>query len=177
MQLGVGGGENAHVDAAGLRRAYALQLAGLKHAQQLGLLAQRDVGDLVQKKRAAVGQFEAADAVGARVGKCAFHVAEDFALEGALRQSAGVDGDQRHARARRSGVQQLGDNLLAGAVLAGDEHVGVGGADLRDQLEHRLHGGRAGDELRHAFGAEQAIFKLQAGARGAGPGAARHARG
>jgi hypothetical protein len=115
-----------------------------KHAQQLGLLAQGDVGDLVEKERAAVGQLEAADAIGARVGECAFDVAEDFALEGSLGQAAGVDGDQRHARAGRGGVQQLGDDLLAGAVLAGDEHVGVGGADLRDQFEHRLHGGRAG---------------------------------
>ena len=46
----------------------------------------RDVGDFVEKERAAVGQFEAADAIGARVGECAFDVAEDFALEGAFRQ-------------------------------------------------------------------------------------------
>ena len=78
-----------------MRRAYALQFAGLKHAQQLGLLAQRDVGDFVEKERAAVGQFEAADAVGARVGECAFDVAEYFAFEGSLGQAAGVDGYER----------------------------------------------------------------------------------
>ena len=87
VQLGIGGGENAHVDAPRLRRADPLQFAGLEHAQQLGLLAHGDVGDLVEKQRAAVGQFEAADAVGARVGECAFDVAEDFALEGALGQA------------------------------------------------------------------------------------------
>ncbi len=58
-------------------------------------------------------------------------------------------------------MEQLGDDLLAGAVFAGDEHVGVGGADLRDQFQDRLHGGSAGDELRHAFGAQQAVFELQ----------------
>ena len=58
-------------------------------------------------------------------------------------------------------MQQLGDDLLAGAVLAGDEHVGVGGADLRDEFQHRLHGRRAGDELRHAFGAQQAVLQFQ----------------
>ena len=63
--------------------------------------------------------------------------------------------------ARRGGMQQLGHDLLAGAMLAGDEHVGVGGSDLRDQFEHRLHGGRAGHKLRHAFGAQQAVFHLQ----------------
>ena len=157
-----------------MRRAYALQLAGLKHAQQLGLLAHRDVGDFVQKKRAAIGQFEAADAVGARIGECALDVAEDFALEGALRQSAGVDGHQRHARARRGGVQQLGDNLLAGAVLAGDEDVGVGRTNLRNQFEHRLHGGRSGDKLRHAFRAEQAVLKFQLARAAQGLVQARH---
>jgi hypothetical protein len=67
---------------------------------------------------------------------------------------------ERAARGE-SGVQQLGDDLLAGAVLAGDEHVGVRGPDLRNELEHRLHGRRSGDKLRHAFGAQQAVLKLQ----------------
>ena len=153
--------KNAHIHAARLRRAYTLQFSGLQHAQQLGLLAHRHVGDLVQKERAAVGQLEAADAVGARVGECALHVAEDFALEGALRQPAGVHGHQRHARSRRSGMQQLGHNLLARTVFAGDEDVGVGRADLRNQFQHRLHGRRAGDKLRHAVGAQQAVLQFQ----------------
>ena len=159
--LRVGGGEHAHVDAPGLRGADPLQFAGFKHAQQLGLLAQGNVGDFIEEERAAVGQFEAADAVGARIGECAFDVAEYLAFEGAFRQPAGIDGHQRHARARRSGVQQLGDDLFAGAVFAGDEHVGVGGANLGDQLQHRLHRGRAGDKVRHAFGAQQAVFEFE----------------
>ena len=58
-------------------------------------------------------------------------------------------------------MEQLGDDLLAGAMLAGNEHVGIGGADLRDEFEHRLHGRRADHELRHAFGAEQAVFEFK----------------
>ena len=50
VQIRVGGGEQAHIDAAGLRGADAFQFARLQNAQQLGLLAQRDVGDLVEKK-------------------------------------------------------------------------------------------------------------------------------
>ncbi len=95
VQLGVGRREHAHIDAAGLRGAHALQFAGFKHAQKLGLLAQRNVGDFVEEERAAVGEFEAPDAIGARIGKCAFDVAEDLAFEGAFGQSAGVDGNQR----------------------------------------------------------------------------------
>ena len=62
VQLGVGGGENAHIDAPGLRGSHALQLAGFKNAQELGLLAHGDVGNLVEKQRApVVGQLEASE--------------------------------------------------------------------------------------------------------------------
>ena len=102
----VGGAEQPHIHAPRLRGSHTLQFASLQHAQQLGLLAQRDVGDLIEKKRASVGQLEAPDAVGARVGECALNVAEDFALEGTFGQSARVDRNQRHARraARRRGA-------------------------------------------------------------------------
>ena len=40
VQVGVGGGEHAHVDRLRPRGADALDLAGLEHAQELGLLAQ-----------------------------------------------------------------------------------------------------------------------------------------
>jgi len=58
-------------------------------------------------------------------------------------------------------VKQLGDDLLAGAVFPGDKHVGVRGADLCDELEHRLHGWCASHEFRHAFSAEQAVFEFK----------------
>ena len=41
-----------------------LELAGLEDPEQAGLLAQADVGDLVEKERAAVGHLEAAHPVG-----------------------------------------------------------------------------------------------------------------
>jgi hypothetical protein len=130
-------------------------------AEKLGLLAKGDVGDLIKKQRAAVGQLKAADAIGARISERSLDVAEDLALEGAFRKAAGIDGNERPGGAGRGSVEKLGDDLLAGAVLAGDEHVGIGGADLGDQLEDGLHRRRAGNELRHAFRAEQAIFKFK----------------
>ena len=59
-------------------------------------------------------------------------------------------------------VQRLRDESFAGAVLAGDEDVGVGGADARDHVEHRLHGGRLGDQAGKLLGAQQAIFCFEA---------------
>ena len=148
-----------------------LELAGLEHAQQLGLLVQRDVGDLVEEQRAAVGELEAADAIGLRVGERALHVAEQLALEHAFREAAGVHRHQRLAGARRDRVERLRDRALAGAVLAGDEHVRVRRPDARDQLQHRLHRRRLGDQVRPA----RALVAQQRGSRprAAGCGAAR----
>ena len=96
-QVGIGGREDAHVHAARLGRADALEFAGLERAQQLRLQPLRNVGDFVQEERAAVGHFEAAHAVHLGVGEGALHVAEKLALEDALGQSAGIDRDQRAA--------------------------------------------------------------------------------
>ncbi len=81
MKIGIGGGNQAHIDLPRARRAQPFDLAGFEHAQQFCLLPDGHISDFVQKNRAAVGQFEAADAIGARVGKSAFHVAEKFAFK------------------------------------------------------------------------------------------------
>ena len=103
---------------------------------------ERDVGDLVEEERAAVGELEAADAIGLGVGERAADVSEQLALEDAFGESAGVDRDERPVGARRSRVQPAGDDFLAGAVLAGDEHVGVGRRDLLEQAADGLHRAR-----------------------------------
>jgi hypothetical protein len=51
----------------------------LQHAQQLGLKLQRDVADLIQKYRSAIGQLKAADALRDGAGKSAFLVSEELA--------------------------------------------------------------------------------------------------
>ncbi len=160
-ELRIGCAEQANVNSPSLRRAHALKFTGLKHPQQLGLLAQRNIGNLIEEKRAAVGQLKTADAVRTGVGEGALYVPEDFAFEGSLRQAAGIHGDERLASAGRGSVQQASDNFFAGAVFAGDEHVSVGRPDLSYEFEHWLHRGSLGDEFRHAFCPEEAVFKLE----------------
>ncbi len=58
-QIAVRRGNQPHVHFARLHRADALHLAVLEHAQQLGLHGQRQLADLVEEQRAAVGAFEA----------------------------------------------------------------------------------------------------------------------
>ena len=60
-------------------------LAVLQHAQQLRLQLQREVADLVEEERPAVGQLEAAGVRGDRAGEGALLVAEELALDAASR--------------------------------------------------------------------------------------------
>ena len=88
-------------------------------------------------------------------------MAEQFRLEHAFGHAAGVDRDHRPAGARRHGVQRLRDQALAGAVLAGDQDVGVRRSDARDHLEHRPHGGRLGEDRRSSVGLQRLVRGLE----------------
>src|SRR5262252_9275803 len=125
VEVGVGGRDDPHVDFARLRRAHALELAGLQHAEQLGLLGQRDVSYLVEEERALVGHLEAAHAVGLGVGESALDVAEQLAIEDAFRQSADVDRNHRTIGPAPYRIERLRYDSFAHTVLAGDQDVGV----------------------------------------------------
>ena len=64
-------------------------------------------------------------------------------------------------------MQRLRDNLLAGAVLAGDQDVRFRGTDATEELDDGAHRGGGRDELRCALcGAQHAVLGFQpAGAR------------
>src|SRR5579859_7401725 len=87
--VGVGGRQNSHVHAPCRGRTDALQLAGFKNTQKFCLQIERHIGDLVEKKRAALGKLEAPDTVVARIGESAFHVAEELAFKEAFGKAAG----------------------------------------------------------------------------------------
>ena len=62
-------------------------------------------------------------------------------------------------------MNRLGDEPLARAVLAGDQHVRVGRRRPLDELDHRLHRRRSRDQRRRAVEAEaRRAFELPAAA-------------
>src|SRR5207247_5449594 len=81
LEVAVGGGHHAHVGMQSARAANAVEFARLQHAQELGLRLQRQLADLIQKKRAAVGELEATTALLRGAGEGAFLVAEELALD------------------------------------------------------------------------------------------------
>ena len=102
-------------------------------------MRERDVADLVEKQRAAVGDLEQALLVGDGAGEGALDVAEEFALQQVLRQRSAIHGHEGLGPAQAVVMNRAGDQLLAGAAFAGDEHGGVGCRALRDQPVHLLH--------------------------------------
>src|SRR5690606_21256317 len=89
--------------------------------------------DLVEEDRAALRLLEAAElaALGAR--ERALLVAEELRLQEALGECRAVHLDDRTGRTPAPAVDQVGEDLLAGAGLAEQQDADVGG---RDPLEH-----------------------------------------
>ena len=77
-----------------------IDLALLQGAQQLDLGFERQLADLVEEQRAAVGFLELADAPVDGAGERALLVAEQDALDQVLGDGAAVDGDERLADLR-----------------------------------------------------------------------------
>jgi hypothetical protein len=97
------------------RAADALEGAVLQRAQQFGLQARLEFGDLVEEERPARGGFEAALAARVGAGEGAAFVAEEFALDHARRERGAVHVRERRGGARRGVVQQARDEPLAGS--------------------------------------------------------------
>ena len=76
-------------------------------------------------------------------------MAEQFRFDEIFRDGGHVEGDEVLVGARAVLVQGVGDQLLAGAALAVDQHRDAG-ARQPDGAEHLLHGRRLADDLRAA---------------------------
>ena len=153
LEVLVGGGEHAHVDADRLVAADALELLLLQRAQQLRLRLERHVAALVEEQRAAVGGLELALAPRDRAGEGAALVPEELALDQLAAERRAVDLHHRLRAPRAPVVERVRDQLLAGAALAADEHRHVGVGDPVDGLEQPAHRRAGADDALEAVGA------------------------
>ena len=113
LEIAVGRGDDAHVDLDAAPRADALDDLILQHAQQLGLQRRRQLADLVEEHRAAVGQLEPAALLRDRAGERAALVAEQLALEQRFRKGGAVDRRRTGpARARCCGGSRCATSSL-----------------------------------------------------------------
>src|SRR5438876_2269562 len=155
FEVPVRGCDYSDVDALRTRATEPLELPLLEHPQQLRLQLERDVADLVEEERSAVGQLETADPLRDGPGESAALVAEELALEQPRRDGGAVDLDERPPSAPAQVVKGAGDQLLAGARLAADEHGRVGRRDRLRLVQHAFQRrGLTDDVLEVVLGAD-----------------------
>ena len=80
-QVGVARRNDPDVRVKRFRRTDPFEFAGLDHAQEFGLLIERNVRDFIHEKRTFVRQLESPSAIRLGVGERAFDVTKQFAFE------------------------------------------------------------------------------------------------
>ena len=118
-------GENAHIDVDHTLATDAAEFTILDGRQQLCLQWKRQLADLVEEERAAIGLFEKA-AVGLLcAGEGAANMAEELGLEEGVRHARTIDSDERATATRGFGVDRARKQPLAGPALARDQDRGL----------------------------------------------------
>ncbi len=133
LDVGVGGGEQTHVDLAGPSIAHALHLVRLDRPEQHRLHGGVSVADLVEEERPSGCRFDVPLVIGDRAAERAADVPEERARCQRWLHCPHVDGHVGPRRARASRVNRPRDELLAAAGLAADQH-----AQLCRPCAHRI---------------------------------------
>src|SRR6185436_4321814 len=108
----------------------------LEHAEQLHLGVERQLADLIEEQRRAVGHLEASDLTRERSGVCAALATEQLALEQLAGNRRAVD-PHHWAPAPLTGVMDgLREDFLATAGLAEQQHGGRRRGHLLDLSQH-----------------------------------------
>ena len=126
--------------------ADADDLAVLHDAQEPHLRGERELADFVEKQRAAVRLLEPALAARHRAGERSLLVAEELGIDQLRGDRAAVHAPERTAAEGRVLVDGAGDDLLARAGLAEEEHRRAAARDHAGAGHHRGEAGIAADQ-------------------------------
>ena len=140
-QIAVGSRQHPHIHANFTSAAHVAEHRSIQDSQQVGLRGLADLSDLVEKDGAAMGHLKEP---GFRpVGPCERPalVAEQLALQQVFLQCGAIHNHERPGFAAAARVNQFGQQLLAGAGFAADEHRGIAGAHALDQLNEPARSG------------------------------------
>ena len=155
-QIAIGARDDPHIDRLRPRRADRQHLAFLDCTEQLGLQRQRQLGDLVEQQRPAVGGAEQPVAGRGCPGKGAALVSEQCRFQHRFGERGAVDRDETRVAAWGTIVDEAGNAFLAGSGRAFDEHRDFGRGNPGSEREQRLarlgSGGRIARAVRRRGG-------------------------
>jgi hypothetical protein len=135
---------------------HRLNLAGLCEPQQHSLHPQAHFAQFVEKQGAPVRLSNQSEFVPDRTGEAATRVTKQLRLEKGFRDPAAIYRDKGARAARTLGVQQPGNNLLAGAGLPKNEDLGVS-AGGGDNVVAQRHDSRAFSNQGWGLGPSQSL--------------------
>ena len=113
----------------------------LKQAEQLRLDLHGEIADFVEKKRAALGRLDLAPMIPDRAGEGSLDVAEEFAFEQFFGKAGATDGHERFVRQVTLLMDGAGDDALARAAFAEDEHGSRSAGRAGQDVHHLAHCG------------------------------------
>jgi len=126
FEVGVGGGNDPHINAPARRGAQPPRCLLLERPQELGLELRRHVSDFIEQQRSAVGSFEQSGLGGFRIGKCSALVPKQLALQEVRGNGGAIQLDEWAGRSGPAIVQRTREQLFTGAGVTGDEDRGIG---------------------------------------------------
>ncbi|MCG3778609.1 MAG: hypothetical protein JW388_1330 [Nitrospira sp.] len=143
-----------------LARTHSLKSAFAEESEQFDLHAGVNLANLIEKQRAALRLFEAADAPFDGAGERALLVAEQLAFQQRRRERSAVNGHHRRTRTRAELVNGFGDEFFSRATFAENEDAGARGSDLPHDLKNPLHGSGFADDVVEAKFRIKLLMKL-----------------
>src|ERR1035437_2260301 len=141
LDVAVRGCDDPDIEFDEARITQAPHLPLFQYAEQLRLECRGQFGDLVEEYGAAIRVQQEPFRPLHRPGERSALVPEQLRLEQAGRHRGAVDRDEWPRAAQGMGVNEAGDQILAGAAFASDEYARVGGCHLAGLLEHPRHDG------------------------------------
>ena len=136
LELAVGRRNDAYVDrflTGATDLAHPLFLDG---PQQFDLHGQRQVSDLVEEQRSAVGGLKEAFTFAVGASERAFAIAEKFAFHQVFRDGPAVDRNEGRGLPGALLVDQAGCQFLAATGFSGDVDGGLAACQLADQFAY-----------------------------------------
>ncbi len=139
LQIHIGSANQADIDGLRLIAAHPYDAPVLNSTKQLRLQVQRNIADFIQEQRPAIGLLELANVVCMSIGECALHVAEQLTFKEGFRNGTRINGHHRLAAPEAMCVYLPRQHILACAVLAGNQHRGIGRCNLIQRFTDGFH--------------------------------------
>src|SRR5438445_9524143 len=130
LQPAICGADYAHFNFLIFLSADATELPILKQLQQFRLKRKIQFGNLIEKKTAAMGQFDASRFRSVGAGEGAFFISEELTFEQSAWDGGAIDFYEGAGAAGRARVDHAGDDVFAGTAFALDQHGDVGAGEF-----------------------------------------------